>query len=36
MKGHPNIYALGDATDIKETKLGYLAAAHVSGIIGML
>eukprot|EP00243_Klebsormidium_subtile_P013150 TRINITY_DN846_c0_g1_i3.p1 TRINITY_DN846_c0_g1~~TRINITY_DN846_c0_g1_i3.p1 ORF type:complete len:122 (+),score=11.38 TRINITY_DN846_c0_g1_i3:379-744(+) len=28
VKGYHNIYALGDATDIKETKLGYLAAAH--------
>lgn len=33
VKGHPNIYALGDATDIKETKLGYLAAAHVSAYL---
>lgn len=33
VKGYPNIYALGDATDIKETKLGYLAAAHVSAYI---
>ena len=29
VRGHPNIFAVGDATDVKEVKLGYLAAAHV-------
>ena len=26
--GHSNIFAVGDATDVNETKLGYLAAAE--------
>lgn len=26
--GHSNIFAVGDATDVKETKLGYLASAQ--------
>lgn len=30
VKGLHNVYAIGDATDVKETKLGYLAAGHVS------
>ena len=24
--GHSNVFAVGDATDVKETKLGYLAS----------
>ena len=28
--GHDRIFAVGDATDVKETKLGYLAAAQVN------
>ena len=28
--GHSKIFAVGDATDVKEVKLGYLAAAQVS------
>ncbi len=27
--GHDRLFAVGDATDVKETKLGYLAKAQV-------
>ena len=29
MEGFSNVFAVGDATNVKETKLGYLAAAQV-------
>lgn len=29
VKGHQRVFAVGDATDVKETKLGYLAKAQV-------
>lgn len=28
VEGHPNVFALGDITDIKEAKQGYFAVAH--------
>ena len=30
VEGFSNVFAVGDATNVKETKLGYLAAAQVS------
>ncbi len=30
MEGFNNVFAVGDATNVKETKLGYLAASQVS------
>ena len=29
VEGFSNVFAVGDATNVKETKLGYLAAAQV-------
>ena len=30
VEGFSNVFAVGDATNVKETKLGYLAAAQVT------
>ena len=29
VEGYSDVFAVGDATNVKETKLGYLAAAQV-------
>ena len=36
VKGHDNIYAIGDITDVKEEKMAYLAKYHAEKVVKTL
>ena len=36
VEGHEDIFAMGDCTNLKETKLAYLALQHAKTILGSL